>query len=72
MSTAHDTAAEIESLARFVVGPGPQATLRRGFTIVRDEQGRPITSREAAVACKEFEVEFHDGTVPVTNKGTQP
>ena len=32
---------EIEAFARLVVGLGPQATLRRGFTIARDAEDRP-------------------------------
>jgi exodeoxyribonuclease VII large subunit len=56
---------EIEANTRIVVGMGPDATLRRGFTIVRDAEDRPVTSREAALGISEFTVQFHDGTVPV-------
>ena len=51
-----------------VVGLGPQATLKRGFAIVHDEEGRPVTSREEAVQLPSFQVQFHDGMVPVSNK----
>ena len=54
-----------------VVGLGPQATLRRGFAIARDAENRPITSREAAVQSRAFTVQFHDGTVPVANRGSE-
>lgn len=56
---------EVEASTRLVVGLGPQATLRRGFALARDVQGRPITSRESAIGSSGFAVEFHDGAVPV-------
>jgi exodeoxyribonuclease VII large subunit len=56
---------EIEASTRIVVGLGPQATLRRGFAIARDTEDRPLTTREAAMRCREFAVQFQDGTVPV-------
>jgi exodeoxyribonuclease VII large subunit len=56
---------EIEASTRIVVGLGPQATLRRGFAIVRDAENRPVTSRAAALEDAEFSVQFQDGTVPV-------
>lgn len=62
---------EIEASTRIVVGLGPQATLRRGFAIARDAENRPITSREAAVQSRAFTVQFHDGTVPVANRGSE-
>ena len=62
---------EIEASTRIVVGLGPQATLRRGFAIVRDAQDRPVTSRDAAMRSPEFTVQFHDGTVPVAVRSTE-
>ena len=59
---------EIEASTRMVVGLGPQATLRRGFAIARDDEGRPVTSREEAVRLPSFQVQFHDGMVPVSNQ----
>jgi exodeoxyribonuclease VII large subunit len=56
---------EFEASTRLVVGLGPQATLRRGFALARDGEGRPITSREAAIGADGFAVEFHDGAEPV-------
>jgi exodeoxyribonuclease VII large subunit len=35
--------------------------LKRGFTVVRDENGRPVTSAAAIMSGKRIEVEFHDG-----------
>ena len=39
---------EIEAGTRIVVGLGPQATLRRGYALARDPEGRPLTRRGAA------------------------
>lgn len=55
----------LESYARQVVGLGPGATLQRGFAVVRDPGGRPVTSREAARAAKSLSLEFRDGTLDV-------
>ncbi|WP_406699090.1 exodeoxyribonuclease VII large subunit [Singulisphaera sp. Ch08] len=68
VTTAEVAKNGVESYARIVVGLGPQATLRRGFSIVRDTANRPITSREAALRNAEFTVQFHDGNVPVANR----
>jgi exodeoxyribonuclease VII large subunit len=58
----------IETYARIVVGLGPQATLERGFVIVRDANDLSVTSRDAAMRSNECTVQFHDGSVPVTNR----
>jgi hypothetical protein len=50
-----------------VVGPGPPATLQRGFVLIRDEGGRPVTSRTAARTLPSLRVELRDGPV-VTNR----
>lgn len=44
-----------------VAGQGPEKTLGRGFAIVRDEQGKPITSVAGAKPRGEIEIEFRDG-----------
>jgi exodeoxyribonuclease VII large subunit len=68
VSVAETAKNGIETYARIVVGLGPRATLKRGFSIVRDTEDRPITSREAAMKSPEFTVQFHDGNVPVANQ----
>jgi exodeoxyribonuclease VII large subunit len=59
---------EVESLARIIVGLGPEATLQRGFAIARDRDDRPLASREAALANLSFRVQFRDGRVAVINQ----
>jgi exodeoxyribonuclease VII large subunit len=68
VSTAEAAKNGIETYARIAVGLGPQATLKRGFSIARDTEGRPVTSRAAATRKPEFAVQFHDGIVPVANR----
>ncbi|SIN68264.1 Exodeoxyribonuclease VII large subunit [Singulisphaera sp. GP187] len=68
VTTAEAAKHGVETYARIVVGLGPQATLRRGFSIVRDEANRPITSRQGAIGIAEFTVQFHDGHVSVANR----
>jgi exonuclease VII large subunit len=53
-------------LAKIIVSIGPHFTLRRGFAIVRDDQDKPLTSREAAMNHATFQVQFRDGKVAVT------
>ncbi|MEJ7138680.1 exodeoxyribonuclease VII large subunit [Amphibiibacter pelophylacis] len=52
---------EATALMREVAGQGPEKTLNRGFALVRDAQGRPVTSRHAARAQKHLHLQFHDG-----------
>ena len=50
-----------------VADQGPQSTLQRGFAIVRDDEDKPLTSREAAMNHASFQIQFHDGRVMVEN-----
>lgn len=56
---------EVEALAREILGVGPEATLRRGFAMVRDPRGKPMTSRRDALREKRLALEFHDGVLGV-------
>jgi exodeoxyribonuclease VII large subunit len=60
-----DAANRVESLAREVLGVGPQATLRRGFAIVRDDNGKPVVTAAQAVQEASLNIEFRDGTIDV-------
>ena len=66
-SITDDARKEIENFARIIVGMGPQSTLQRGFAIVRDDDDKPLTSREAAMNHASFQVQFRDGRVAVKN-----
>ena len=51
------------ALFREVAGQGPEKTLGRGFAIVRDVQGKPVTSATGAPKGANLELEFRDGRV---------
>ena len=67
ISITDDAQKDIESFARIIVGMGPQSTLQRGFAIARDNEDKPLTSREAAMSHDTFQVQFRDGRVAVKN-----
>ena len=54
-----------EAFAREVLGLGPKATLSRGFALAHHMDGPPITSTQSARLAHQFNLEFHDGTIPV-------
>lgn len=41
------------------------ATLKRGFSMVRDTNGKAITSQQQTLADQQLDLVFHDGQVPV-------
>ncbi|WP_232073622.1 exodeoxyribonuclease VII large subunit [Variovorax sp. RA8] len=55
--------ANSEALIREVTGQGPEKTLNRGFAIVRDAAGQPITSLAQAAPEQPIEIQFRDGTM---------
>jgi len=67
ISVTDEAGKDIENFARIIVGMGPQSTLQRGFAIVRDDQDKPLTSREAALKNASFQVELRDGKLAVKN-----
>jgi len=52
----------IQSIA-FVLSSGPKSQLNRGFCIVKNQQGIPITSAEKALTFTEVKLEFTDGII---------
>ncbi len=67
INVTDDARKDIGNFARIVVGLGPQSTLQRGFAIARDNNDKPVTSREAAMSHDTFQVQFRDGRVAVKN-----
>jgi exodeoxyribonuclease VII large subunit len=62
-----------QALMREVTGQGPDKTLTRGFAIVRNDEGRPVTSSEQAQISPTLNIQFRDGltevrTVPVRER----
>jgi exodeoxyribonuclease VII large subunit len=58
-----DAEHSLDGLAREVLGLGPQATLQRGFALVRDRHGVAICSVTAAETAGAVDIEFRDGRV---------
>ena len=55
-----------EALMREIAGQGPDKTLNRGFAIVRNHCGVPVTRAAHAKDGAEIEIQFHDGRVTAT------
>jgi exodeoxyribonuclease VII large subunit len=53
------------SLWKRLQAASPRSVLNRGFAIVRDEEGKPVTRRAAVARGQRLNAEFADGNVPV-------
>lgn len=60
-----DAGNRIDSFVQRIVCVGPEATLKRGYAIARDRDGRPLTTKKQAAALPVFQVEFQDGRLGV-------
>ena len=56
------------ALFREILGQGPEKTLGRGFVIVKNQQGRAVTSKSSVVAGDQLNIQFRDGIVPIQVK----
>ena len=50
-----------EALVREVAGQGPAKTLGRGFALIRDPKGRPLTRAETSARAGTVQIQFQDG-----------
>lgn len=55
-----------ESLMREIAGQGPEKTLSRGFALVRDPSGKPLTRAAQTSSGSSIEIQFSDGKVSAT------
>src|SRR6185437_6215081 len=62
-SSAPARARELERLALALGGHDPQRTLERGYALVTDGDGAPVTSAEAARRLRALRLRFADGGV---------
>lgn len=53
------------SLWKRLQGASPASVLQRGFVMMKDEAGRPVTRRAGVVSGKRLEAQFADGALPV-------
>jgi exodeoxyribonuclease VII large subunit len=56
------------SLYKRLHGASPLSVLNRGFAIMRDDQGRPITRRAGVASGQRLEAEFADGKLPLRSE----
>ncbi|BDP40281.1 exodeoxyribonuclease 7 large subunit [Deinococcus aetherius] len=61
--------AEVDALMRQALGLTPERTLARGYALVRDEAGRPVTRAAGVGAGQPLTLEFGDGVVRVRGEG---
>jgi exodeoxyribonuclease VII large subunit len=61
----------VEAQDRLRLTLGYEATLSRGYTLIRDEDGTVLTTRAAAARARNLEIRFSDGTLTAT-PGTAP
>lgn len=54
---------QIVQSVSFILSSGPKAQLNRGFSIVKNEQGTPITTAKQALQHTTVELEFTDGSI---------
>ena len=55
---------ELERLSLALGAHDPDRTLRRGYALVEDRSGEPLSSASAARAARELRLRFHDDLVP--------
>ena len=56
---------DLDRLALALAAHDPQRTLERGYALVEDDAGEPVTSAAAALAEPALTLRLHDGRVPV-------
>jgi exodeoxyribonuclease VII large subunit len=54
---------ELDRLALAVTAHDPERTLRRGYALVEDRAGEPVTSAADARSERVLAIRFHDGVV---------
>jgi exodeoxyribonuclease VII large subunit len=68
-ATGSDAAARrrtLERLSLALAAHDPERTLARGYAIVSDGAGEPLSGAEHARSARELQVRFHDGSVAAT------
>jgi exodeoxyribonuclease VII large subunit len=61
---------ELERLALALAAHDPERTLARGYALVEDGEGEPVTSIAGARAAGTIGIRFHDGRVDAEVSGT--
>jgi exodeoxyribonuclease VII large subunit len=63
-----DCATRSEALMREIAGQGPEKTLSRGFALVSDQVGKPITRVTQIQSDSAIQIQFSDGKVSATTE----
>jgi exodeoxyribonuclease VII large subunit len=66
-----EAATSSEALMREIAGQGPEKTLSKGFALVRDQVGKPITRAQQTTNNAAIEIQFFDGKVAATIENQQ-
>jgi exodeoxyribonuclease VII large subunit len=56
------------SLYKRLESASPRSVLNRGFAIMRDSKGKPVTRRAGITAGQQLEAEFADGKIPLRSE----
>lgn len=59
----HDATGRVKGLIREIAGQGPEKTLVRGFSVVRDSSGKTVTRAAQVEPGQTLSVQFSDGSV---------
>lgn len=62
----------LAALGRALEAVSPRATLARGYAIVRDGEGRPVTTVKRLAAGQPLALELHDGVAAARVEATRP
>jgi exodeoxyribonuclease VII large subunit len=73
-STAGKRLRDLDRLLNALAAHDPERTLERGYALVQDAAGAPLTTAAAAREAERLKLRFHDGTVParVLEEGETP
>lgn len=53
----------IKSQMAFILSAGPKTQLNRGFAMIRDDEGTPVTTAKKAVTETSLQIHFSDGSI---------
>ena len=65
----HQKVQIIQQLMTNIISLGPQATLKRGYVVVRDPLNQLISSKTQAKNYRDLQIEFYDGILKIIHNG---
>jgi exodeoxyribonuclease VII large subunit len=66
-----EAASKSQALIREIAGQGPEKTLARGFAMVRDAHGAPITKAGTVPVGEAIQIQFSDGKLAATTAASK-